>query len=152
MIRRLAFSSRGNIKIGPKGAAPLVVAGDLADTYKGIPVDANTRVAQFFHLNQPDPNSGTTDLLFGSLHWINDPIQAPLAGSHDTDDPTNPPSVVAGRIFVDPINQRIFDPAEGAVPVYNQKGIVRNSNILFPFMDRDGTARPVQGWRHHRRV
>jgi hypothetical protein len=130
------FNLKGNIKVGPRGGPLLLHATDMEPTFKGREVSEATRAAQFLHLKQPDPNAGTTDVLAGKLRFINDSNTTPLLATHYTDDPADPDGLVAGRLFVDIVNQRIFIPAEGAVPIFKQKGSVRNSMMLFPFMDR----------------
>jgi hypothetical protein len=131
------FHLRGNIKIGPKGAAAVVHVTDMDTSFAGIEIDPGTYTAQFFHLDAVDPNSGAKDLLFGKVRFIKDTNSTPLLATHYVHDPDNPGnSVVAGRLFVDPTAKKIFLPAAGAVPIFNQKNIERNSNILFPYMDR----------------
>jgi hypothetical protein len=132
------FLLSGNIKVGSRGGPLQLHITDMEPTFKGRPVDPDTFTAQFLHLKQPDPNHGSADVLFGKVRFINDTNTTPLLATHYTDDPTNPNALIAGRMFVDVVNQRIFIPAQGAVPVFTQKGIVRNSMMLFPFMDRAG--------------
>jgi hypothetical protein len=136
----IGFSLRGNVKIGPKGAAAVVQVGDAAETFLGRPVSDNTRRAGFFHLNSPDPNTGTTDFLFGTVRFIRDTNTEPLIRTHYVDDPTNndPGIIVAGRLFVDVTNRRIFLPAAGAVPLFTQKNITRNAPYLMDFVNRAG--------------
>ena len=61
-------------------------------------------------------------------------------GTQVIDDPTSsdPNSVVVGRLFVDPVNRRIFLPAANAVPVFNQKGIKRNAAYRLAFTSQAG--------------
>jgi Bacterial Ig-like domain len=130
------FQLKGNIKIGPKGGAAVVVVTDMETTFAGIPVDSTTYTARFFHLDAPDPNSGARDVLFGKVRFIKDTNTTPLLATHYVFDPTDSSNLVAGRLFVDPTAKKIFIPAAGAVPIFNQKNIQRNSNMLFPYMDR----------------
>lgn len=133
------FILRGNIKIGPaspSNAPALVHFTNLADTFKGKAIGDTTKTATYFHLDSPDPLNGTTDLVTGVGRFIADSNTTPLLSSHYTDNPNDPGNVLAGRFFVDTVNQKISIPPDGAVPVYEDTGITRNSNLLFPFMDR----------------
>jgi hypothetical protein len=132
------FRLAGNLKIGPRGGPALLQVTDMEPTFKGQPVSDASRVAQFFHRKQPDPNNGAADVLFGKVRFINDTNTTPLLATHYTDDPTGQETLIVGRLFVDVVGQRIFIPAQNAVPIFTQKGIVRNSMMLFPFMDRAG--------------
>ncbi|MBS1966104.1 MAG: hypothetical protein JST60_09880 [Chloroflexi bacterium SZAS-1] len=134
-----SFSLRGNIKIGPaspSNAAPLVHFTDAADTFKGKTIDDSTKRAGYFHRNPADANNGTTDFIIGVGRFIDDANTTPLMGSGYVDNPVQSGQVLIGRFFVDTVNQKIFIPPDGAVPVYEQAGITRNSNVLFPFMNR----------------
>lgn len=131
---------RGNVKIGPKGGPMVVLVTDNPATFNGLTVDDSVRLATYFHLNAPDPNTGATDFLIGQVKFINDPTGLDMMGVAYVDDPTssNPSDIVVGRLFVDRVNRRIFLPAAGAVPVFNQKGIPRNAAYRLAFMSQAG--------------
>jgi hypothetical protein len=134
------FHLRGNIKIGPKGAAAVVHVTDMPSQFNGAPLGENTYTANYFHLNAPDANTGATDFLIGEAKFIADPTGLHLLATKVIDDPStnDPNTVVAGRLFVDPVNRRIFLPAAGAVPIFNQKGIARNAAYRLAFMSQAG--------------
>ncbi len=117
------FQLRGNIRIGPKGGAKVIQVTDMPAIFNGSQVNESTYRAQFFHLDAPDPNSGAADVLIGEVKFINDPTGLLLMGTQIIDDPSSsdPNMLVVGRLFVDPVNRRIFLPAAGAVPVFNGK-------------------------------
>ncbi len=123
------FSLRGNIKIGPKGGAAVVHFTDLPSQFNGSALGEGTYRATYFHLNAPDPNTGATDFLIGEGKFINDPTQLAMLATQVIDDPSSadPNAVVVGRLFVDPVNRRIFLPAANAVPIFTQKSIPRNA-------------------------
>lgn len=131
---------RGNLKIGPKGGPMVVLVTDNPPTFNGQAVDDNSRIASYFHLDAPDPNTGTTDFVIGQVRFINDPTGLDMMGVAYVDDPTSsdPNNIVVGRLFVDRVNRRIFLPAAGAVPIFNQKGIPRNAAYRLAFMSQAG--------------
>ena len=57
------FALRGNIKIGPKGGAAVVQVGDTGSVFDGTILPGSITNATYFHFNQTDPNTGTTDFL-----------------------------------------------------------------------------------------
>ncbi len=131
---------RGNLKIGPKGGPMVVLVTDNPATFNGSPVSEATRQASYFHFDVPDPNTGATDFLVGQVKFINDPTGLDMMGVAYVDDPTSsdPNAIVVGRLFVDRVNRRIFLPAAGAVPIFNQKGIKRNAAYRLAFMSQAG--------------
>ena len=123
------FHLRGNIKIGPRGGAPVVHVTDMPSQFNGAPLGEATYTANYFHLNAPDANTGAADFLLGEAKFIADPTGLHLLATKVIDDPTtaDPNAVLVGRLFVDPVNRRIFLPAAGAVPIFTQKGVARNA-------------------------
>ncbi len=134
------FHLRGNLRIGPKGGAPVVHVTDMPSQFNGSPLGENTYTANYFHLNAPDANTGAADFLIGEAKFIADVTGLHLLATQVIDDPSSsdPNAVVAGRLFVDPVNRRIFLPAAGAVPIFTQKGIARNAAYRLAFMSQAG--------------
>src|SRR5262245_27322655 len=125
----------GNIKIGPKGGPKLLLLVDRQISFSGTP---GTIHAQFTHVNQPGL-VGATDFVLGSARWINDPAGTALIQTdivRDPRDPNNLNALLQGVMHVDVLGQRVFIPPPGGVPNEVQAGIERNSNMLFPYMDR----------------
>jgi hypothetical protein len=141
------FHLRGNLRIGPKGGAAVVHVTDLPSTFNGSALTEGTYTAQYFHLDAPDPNTGTTDFIIGEAKFINDPTGLHMMGAQVIDDPSNtdPNAVVVGRLFVDPVNRRIFLPAAGAVPVFDQKGVKRNQAYRLAFISHAGALSFYKG-------
>src|SRR5262245_4338746 len=129
------FLLRGNIKIGPKGGAALVAVSDMESSFQGFPISPEGYMAQFVHLDAPSPTTGATDFLAGKVRFIQDTNTTPLLATHYVFD-SNQNNVLSGLLFVDPTAKKIFIPPPGAVPIYNQNNVTRNSNMLFPYMDR----------------
>lgn len=133
------FRLRGNVRIGPKGGAALVKVEDIGNVFDGSILNEDISTATYFHFNQPDPNTGTTDFLIGDVRMINDPTGLTLMGTSPVDDPTTSDgSVLLGRLFVDTVNRKIFNPPAGAVPIFVQRGVKRNANIRLAFLSRVG--------------
>jgi hypothetical protein len=129
------YRLRGNIRIGPKGGPKLLLVEDRQISFDGNPGTIN---AQFTHVNQAG-TVGATDYIVGSVRWINDPAGTALIQTHvarDPRDPNNLSALLQGVMFVDVTSQRVFIPPPGGVPNEVAAGIVRNSNMLFPYMDR----------------
>ena len=134
------FRLRGNVRIGPKGGAALVEVEDIGSVFDGTIIDPNISTASYFHFNQADTNSGTTDFILGDVRMINDVTGLTLMGTSVVPDPENAGNVLIGRLFVDTTNGKIFNPAAGAVPVFITRGITRNANIRLAFMTQVGAA------------
>jgi hypothetical protein len=133
------FAIRGNLTIGPKGLPPVVRVVDIGSIFEGEVVDAALTSATYFHFNQLDTENGSSDYLIGDVRFINDPTNLPLLGSAIVRNPSPTGArLLVGRLFVDPVNRKIFAPAAGAVPVFERLGVVRNSNINLAFVGRVG--------------
>jgi hypothetical protein len=131
------FRLADNIKIGPRGGPMLLALDNREISFGGGSAPLR---AEFTHVIQPGL-LGATDIAVGSMRWINDPAGTALLQSHlvaDPRDPGNLSKVLIGVMHVDVVNQRVFIPAPGSVPRDQAAGIERNSNMLFPFMDRAG--------------
>lgn len=139
------FRLRGNLQIGPKGAAPLLAVDGIGAVFDGSILDSNITTGTYFHFNQADPNTGTTDFLIGDVRMINDPTGLTLMGTSVVTDPVNIGQVLVGRLFVDTVNRKIFNPAAGAVPIFAQRGITRNANIRLAFTSRAGALSFYKG-------
>ncbi len=126
------FVAEFNVTIAPKNGDPVVLVTD-----RGVQ-DGDNRdyvAAAFFHFNEPHPRFGTTDFIEGQLHFFNDLTVTTLASSARLIDDQR---VEQGIFFVDTIQQRIFSPAPGAVPLFKEKGIPHNGNLDFAFLERTG--------------
>ncbi len=132
------FRLRGNLQIGPKGSPAVVAVDSIGNVFDGTIIDQNTTTGSYFHFNQADPNTGTTDFLIGDVRMINDASGLTLMGTSVITDPVNVGQVLIGRLFVDTVNKKIFNPAAGAVPIFTQRGITRNANIRLAFTSRAG--------------
>ncbi|MEZ4865871.1 MAG: hypothetical protein R3C14_31445 [Caldilineaceae bacterium] len=132
------FRLRGNLRLGPKGAPAVVQVDDIGAVFDGSILDPNITTASYFHFNQADANTGTTDFLIGDVRFLNDATGLALLGVSTVANPTTPGTVLVGRLFVDTVNRRIFAPAAGQVPVFVQNGITRNANIHLAFITRVG--------------
>ncbi|MCB0036540.1 MAG: hypothetical protein KDE51_21055, partial [Anaerolineales bacterium] len=132
------FRLVGNLKIGPKGGAPVVQVRNTGSIFDGSVLDENITNPTYLHFNQSDPNTGTTDFLLGEVFFINDPTGLGLVRTFVFDHPPAGGEVTAGRLFVDTANGRIFLPAEGAVPIFTQRGVKRNAAYQLAFVTRLG--------------
>ncbi len=132
------FRLRGNVIIGPRGLPAVVKVGDIGNIFDGSVLDPNISTATFYHFNQADPNTGSTDFLIGDVGMLDDATGLALLGSTVIAAPNDPGQVRVGRLFVDVTNRKIFNPAAGAVPVFAQEGITRNANISLHFASRVG--------------
>ncbi len=121
-----------------EGSAPIIQVSGIGSIFDGTVLNENITDATFIHFNQPDPNTGTTDFVLGDVHFINDPTGLALIGTSVVDDPSQNNQVIAGRLFVDTVNRKIFLPAAGAVPYFTQKSIARNVNYHLAFLTRVG--------------
>lgn len=131
------FRLRGNVRIGPKGLPAVVQVDDIGSIVDGTVLDQNITRASYFHFDQVDANTGTTDFLVGDVRMMNDPTGLALMGV-STVPATSGAGVRVGRLFVDTTNRKIFNPAAGAVPIFVTDGITRNANIHLPFLSRVG--------------
>lgn len=137
---------QGNITLGPKGGAPQVIVTDLPDTFNGQPVEDQVYLARYFHRTQVSPETGTTDYLIGAARFINDPTGLTLMGGQViTATFDGESSLIQGRLWVDTATGKIFLPAEGAVPLYNQQGYKRNEPYHLPFLSRVGALSFYKG-------
>ncbi len=132
----VGFSLKGNVRMGVKSGPMLVKIDDMATTFNFLNINESTYKASYFHLNAPDPNTGTTDFAIGKARWINDPNTSPLLSTHYVLDPANSNQVVAGRLFVDTTNKKISFPPAGAVPIFVSKGVERAGPYLMDFFAR----------------
>ncbi|MBX3014961.1 MAG: hypothetical protein KF832_25795 [Caldilineaceae bacterium] len=132
------FRLRGNLRIGPKGAAPVVAVDDTGSIFDGTVLPDSITTASYFHFAQTDPNTGSTDFIIGAARFINDPTGLALFSTFVFDHPPAGGEVTAGRLFVDPTNRRIFLPAAGAVPVFTARGVKRNQAYKLHFVSRLG--------------
>jgi hypothetical protein len=132
------FKLVGNVKIGPKGGAAVVQVRNTGSVFDGTILAENITNPTYFHFNQTDPNTGTTDFLIGEVFFINDPTGLGLVRTFVFDHPPAGGEVTAGRLFVDTTNGRIFLPAEGAVPIFTQRGVKRNQAYQLAFITRLG--------------
>ncbi len=132
------FRLRGNVKLGPKGQPAVVQVDNIGSIFDGSVLDPNVSTATFFHFSQPDPNTGTTDFLIGDVRMIADPTGLGLMAVSAVAVPGGSGEVRVGRLFVDTINRKIFNPAAGAVPIFVQDGITRNANVNLRFLSRVG--------------
>jgi hypothetical protein len=132
------FRLRGNVIIGPKGQPAVVKVADIGNIFDGSVLDPNVSTASFFHFNQADANTGTTDFIIGDVGMIGDPTGLALLGVSPVAVPGGSGEVRVGRLFVDTTNRKIFNPAAGAVPIFVQDGITRNANIHMQFLSRVG--------------
>jgi hypothetical protein len=132
------FRLLGNVKIGPKGSAPVVQVRNTGSIFDGTVLNENITQPSYFHFNQADPNTGTTDFIIGEVFFINDPTGLGLVRTFVFDHPPAGGEVTAGRLFVDPATGRIFLPAEGAVPIFTQRGVKRNQAYQLAFITRLG--------------
>lgn len=132
------FRLRGNVKIGPKGGSAVVQVGNTGNIFDGTVLNENITQASYFHFNQSDPNTGTTDFLVGEVVFINDPTGLALFGTSVFDHPPAGGEVTAGRLFVDTVNRRIFLPGANDVPIFTQRGVKRNEAYRLSFISRIG--------------
>ncbi len=132
------FRLRGNVRIGPKGAPAVVAVGDSGSILDGTVLPENISTASYFHLNQADPNTGTTDFIIGEVRFINDPTGLALFSTFAFDHPPAGGEVTAGRLFVDTVNRRIFLPGATEVPIFTQRGVKRNQAYNLNFISRIG--------------
>lgn len=132
------FKLVGNVKIGPKGSAPVVQVRNTGSIFDGTVLPENITQPTYFHFNQSDPNTGTADFIIGEAFFINDPTGLGLVRTFVFDHPPAGGEVTAGRLFVDPATGRIFLPAEGAVPIFTQRGVKRNEAYQLAFITRLG--------------
>lgn len=139
------FRLIGNVRIGSKGVAPVVEVEDIGAVVDGSILDPNVSTASFFHFNQADTNTGTTDFIIGDVRMINDPTGLTLMGTSVVTDPVNIGQVLVGRLFVDTVNRKIFNPPAGAVPIFVQRNITRNANIRLAFTSRAGALSFYKG-------
>ncbi|MFN8492479.1 MAG: hypothetical protein U0350_33065 [Caldilineaceae bacterium] len=132
------FRLKGNVKIGPKGSPAVVQLGDTGSLFDGTILDQSITTATYFHFNQADPNTGTTDFLIGEARFINDPTGLGLFSTFVFDHPPAGGEVTAGRLFVDTTNRRIFLPGATDVPIFTQRGVKRNQAYKLSFITRLG--------------
>ncbi len=132
------FRVRGNVTLGPKGGAAVVAVGNTGSIFDGSVLPENISTASYIHVNQADPNTGTTDFIIGEVRFINDPTGLALFGTTVFDHAPAGGEVTAGRLFVDTTNRRIFLPAAGAVPIFTQRGVKRNEAFRLNFISRIG--------------
>ena len=132
------YRLRGNVKIGPKGLPPVVIVRNTGSIFDGTVLNENITSASYFHFNQADPNTGTTDFIIGEVGFINDPTGLPLLSTFLFDHGPVGGEVTAGRLFVDTTNQKIFLPADGAVPIFTQRNVPRNQAYRINFLSRVG--------------
>ncbi|MEZ4737714.1 MAG: hypothetical protein R3E79_62360, partial [Caldilineaceae bacterium] len=59
------FRLVGNVKIGPKGSAPVVQVRNTGSIFDGTVLAENITQPTYFHFNQADPNTGATDFIIG---------------------------------------------------------------------------------------
>ncbi|MEZ4679283.1 MAG: hypothetical protein R2932_34195, partial [Caldilineaceae bacterium] len=132
------FILTGNVRIGPKGSAPVVQIRNTGSIFDGTILPENITQPSYFHFNQADPGTGTTDFIIGEAFFINDPTGLGLVRTFVFDHPPAGGEVTAGRLFVDPTAGRIFLPAEGQVPIFTQRGVKRNQAYQLAFITRLG--------------
>jgi len=132
------FRLRGNVKLGPKGSPAVVQVRNTGNIFDGTILPDSISQPTYFHFAQADPNTGTTDFLIGEAFFINDPTGLGLVRTFVFDHPPAGGEVTAGRLFVDTTNGRIFLPAEGAVPIFTQRGVKRNQAYQLAFITRLG--------------
>lgn len=132
------FRLVGNVKIGPKGGAPVVQVRNTGNIFDGTVLPENISQPTYLHFNQVDPNTGSADFIIGEAFFINDPTGLGLVRTFVFDHPPAGGEVTAGRLFVDPAAGRIFLPAEGAVPIFTQRGVKRNQAYQLAFITRLG--------------
>ena len=132
------FRLRGNVRIGPKGAPAVVEVENGGNILDGTVLPENISTASYFHLNQVDPNTGTTDFIIGEARFINDPTGLALFSTFAFDHPPAGGEVTAGRLFVDTTNRRIFLPGANDVPIFTQRGVKRNQAYNLHFISRIG--------------
>jgi hypothetical protein len=133
------FKLAGNLRIGPKGLPAVVKVGNIGNVAPdGSILSGSISTASYFHFAQADPNTGSADFLIGEVIMINDPTGLPLMSASVVTSPASPGEVRVGRLFVDPTNRKIFNPAAGAVPIFAQEGITRNANVRLNFVSRVG--------------
>ncbi|GAB4110251.1 MAG: hypothetical protein Fur005_15260 [Roseiflexaceae bacterium] len=132
------FRLRGNLRIGPKGLPAVVAVDNIGNIFDGSVLAENVTAASYFHFNQADSNTGTTDFIIGDVRLLSDPTGLGLMRSGVVPVPNGSGEVRVGRLFVDPVNRKIFNPAAGAVPIFVQDGITRNANITLAFISRVG--------------
>ncbi|HYF64514.1 MAG TPA: hypothetical protein VD886_16940, partial [Herpetosiphonaceae bacterium] len=131
------FRLRGNVRVGPKGLPPVVIVRDIGSVVDGSIIDPSISTASYFHFNQVDPNTGSADFILGDVGMINDVTGLGLLAVSAVPLP-NGEGFRVGRLFVDPTNRKIFNPAAGAVPIFVQDGLTRNANINLRFVSRVG--------------
>ncbi|RIK37121.1 MAG: hypothetical protein DCC55_25225 [Chloroflexi bacterium] len=124
------FVAEFNVTIAPKNGDPVVLVTD-----RGEVEDRGYVAAAFFHFDEPHHQYGTADFVEGQLHFFNDLTVTTLASSARLIDDQR---VEPGIFYVDTIQQRIYNPAPGAVPLFKEKGIPHNGNVDFAFLDRTG--------------
>lgn len=132
------FALRGNVKLGPKGGTPVVQVRNTGTIFDGTVLPDSISQPTYFHFNQADPNTGTTDFIIGEAFFINDPTGLGLVRTFVFDHPPTGGEVTAGRLFVDTAAGRIFLPAEGAVPIFTARGVKRNQAYQLAFISRLG--------------
>ena len=138
------FKLRGNLVIGPKGQPPVVAVDNIGSVFDGSILDSNISIGSYFHFNQADPNTGTTDFILGDVRMINDVTGLTLLGTSVVTFSASS-EVRVGRLFVNPTTGKIFNPAAGAVPIFVQDGIPRNANIRLAFITRAGALSFFKG-------
>ena len=132
------FRLRGNIRIGPKGQPAVVQVDATGSIFDGTVLNESITTATYIHLNQADPNTGTTDFIIGAARFINDPTGLALMSTFVFDHPPAGGEVTAGRLFVDTVNRRIFLPGATEVPIFTQRGVKRNQAYNLHFVSRLG--------------
>lgn len=132
------FKLVGNVKIGPKGSAAVVQVRNTGSVFDGTILAENITQPTYFHFNQTDPNTGTTDFIIGEVFFINDPTGLAFFSTFVFDHAPAGGEVTAGRLFVDTTTGRIFLPADGAVPIFTQRGVKRNEAYRLSFITRLG--------------
>ena len=132
------FRLQGDVKIGPKGGAAVVQVGNTGGVFDGTILPENITTASYFHFNQADPNTGTTDFIIGDVRFINDPTGLAFFGTTAFDHLPAGGEVTAGRLFVDTVNRRIFLPAANAVTIFTQRGVTRNQAYNLNFISHAG--------------
>lgn len=129
------FFLEGNVKIGPRGAPPVVLVTDIEEP-NITPGFENFALATV-HVHPSHPAfGGLLVTVHGALHLRNDPFVDPLVTSRLIQFLGNPGG--SGIFFIDPLNQRIFNPSLEDMRKFRSTEKVRNENLGFGFLDRTG--------------
>ncbi|MFN8445949.1 MAG: hypothetical protein U0175_34480 [Caldilineaceae bacterium] len=132
------FRLRGNLKIGPKGSAPVLFVRNSGSILDGTVLNESITAPTYFHFANSDPNTGTTDFLVGEVGFINDATGLGMFSTFAFDHPPAGGEVTAGRLFVDTVNRRVYLPGATDVPIFTARGVKRNQAYTLGFISQAG--------------